>query len=180
MRLKIAIFGLLFLWVSHKSYACAQCRDAIWINDTPYYLLSTVVTSSFRNDPFGQFVTLFHRDTSNWHRLDFPFGSSAFRVPVFATPRRCLRGFLAHWEIRNDSLFLKELFSGVGERIAFDFFFEGRDTANGVFADWFTGREFAIQRGDWSILKVAYVFFVREGIIIGKRRDDRELQWDQI
>jgi|GEM_PF-3328117 len=180
MRLKFAIFGLFLLWASHKSYACQQCRDAIWINDTAYYLLSTIMSSSFPVDPFSHFVFfVFRRDTSNWHRLEI-LSNNSFRVPIFTPVRRCVRGYFSHWEIRNDSLFLKKLFNGVGERIGLDFFFEGRDTTNGVFANWFSGRDFAMHRGSWDRLKIAYMFFVRDGIIIAKRRDDEEIQWDQL
>ena len=173
------LFFLLLSGVS-KLFACAQVPDRIIFNDTLYALHSRDIHEA-RDYPFFPIKMEFFRDSTRRHKMD-----SLFR----GASRSALRGYVAHWEIRNDSLFLRHLTRGPihppdkivlptifgyhAKKIDLDYLFEDRNTKNGVFADWFRfGSLSLIPFGlpPWyGIESVKYVLRVHNGIVVRKHR----------
>ena len=48
----------------------------------------------------------------------------------------CWRGYIAYWELTNDSLFLLKI-QGGSDKIEFSLIFKERNTPNKIFAEWF-------------------------------------------
>ena len=59
----------------------------------------------------------------------------------------CARGYVATWELRNDSLFLAKVYDADFDEIPLSVLYPHRDTSSGVFASWFNYMLFA-RRGD--------------------------------
>ena len=49
----------------------------------------------------------------------------------------CARGYVATWELRNDSLFLAKVYDADFDEIPLSVLYPHRDTSSGVFASWF-------------------------------------------
>lgn len=60
----------------------------------------------------------------------------------------CVKGYVATWELRNDSLFLIKVCDGSFEEIPLSVLYPHRDTSFGVFASWFNHQLLA-RRGNW-------------------------------
>lgn len=71
------------------------------------------------------------------------------------------RGYVATWEIRNDSLFLVKLQDGLMKEIPLHQYYDDRDTSNGVFADWHSHPLLALN-GVWLF---AFFVQVKSGIV---------------
>ena len=163
MKSKIGFLFFLSLLFVSKSFETEQVHDRIVYNDTTYIIYSRNLLEA-SDYPLEPLIWKLYRDTLTRHKLD-----------LFKHPSWCLRGYMAEWEIRNDSLMLIKLKNGHGEEINLDSFFEDRNTKNGVFADWYNfGSLRVIPYGppyNWYDIKfIAYVFRVHNGIVIFKHK----------
>jgi hypothetical protein len=120
--------------------------DVLIYNDSVSFLFSSLVTAShpIQGYPLEYFIWSNYDDTASWK----------VKEEMMKPYRWCMRGYIAGWEIRNDSLFLMKisyeptLTAYVQGKPADSFplqrLFPERDVANGVFADWFSGRFFTV------------------------------------
>lgn len=174
------LFGyFILLLVSNKVIATEQSMDVIIYNDSVSFLFSeNLIESPIRGYPLEEFIWEHYFTDSTKRKL----------VDEMIKPYSwCLRGYIATWKIRNDSLFLMEI-SYIPRVAAYvkgkpaDSYplgklFSGRDVVNGVFANWFSGRIFTVMyhrsylplRDDyWENQRKTFV--VMEGKLLGIRR----------
>ena len=139
-----------------------------------------------RDYPFDPYIWIFLKDTLNQHKFE-KFSSigadgnsySSYKIHFLGSTRWCLRGYVGSWEIRNDSLVLKSITSGSGEKIDLDYLFENRDANNGVLADWYSGIlriiPSTVSYYNWYDTKsIVYIFVIENGIVKSKQRRNRE------
>ena len=107
----ISIF--IFLLNPTKAFTTAQAPDYLIYNGDTLVIFSNPLETYFQQHP----------------NIKNPFSE----LPLLSTG--CWRGYIAYWELRNDSLFLKDIYR---DEIKFDIAqaITDRDTNNGVFADW--------------------------------------------
>jgi hypothetical protein len=116
--------------------------DILIHNDSVSYIFSENLISGYRpirGYPLEDFL---------W-KQDLDSTQKKVNMELIKAYRWCLRGYIAKWKIRNDSLFLVEIFyeptvtAYVQDKPANSFplheLFPDRDVTNGVFADWFSG-----------------------------------------
>lgn len=96
-----------------KALYTAQAPDYLIYNEDTLAIFSNPLETYFQQHP----------------NIKNPFSE----LPLLATG--CWRGYIAYWELRNDSLFLKDIYR---DKIKFDIaqVITDRDTNNDVFADW--------------------------------------------
>jgi len=169
MRLKFILLLFFLLWVVDKSLATDQVYDSVVYNDTTYVIYSRNILEA-RDYPFDPLIWKFYKDTLTRYKVEYP---------IMAATNYCLRGYMAEWKIKNDSLLLKNLKNGSGEEINLNYLFENRETENGVLADWFSGilRVIPVVESyyNWYDTKfITYIFVVKNGIIIGQYKRNRE------
>jgi len=115
---KSILLILLCLIISSKVWATAQVPD---------YLIYKGDTLFIYSNPLESYFIERNRPTEFLGKLDKNLSTA------------CWRGYIAYWELRNDSLFLVEIKnSGTKEIIDLSIIFKDRDTTLGVFADWYT------------------------------------------
>jgi len=183
IRLKLVIVLFLSLWITNKSFATEQVYDTILYNDTIFEIFSDNILQA--NDyPFASYIPIFLKDTLNQHKFD-KFSSigaddnpsSSYIIHFLGSTRWCLRGYIGSWEIRNDSLILNSITDGAFQKIDLDYLFEGRNTENGVFADWYSGFLRVLCPttiwGRHDRENIAYAFVIRDGIVLGKLKGNR-------
>jgi len=148
MNLKIKYFFscIILLLISRKIVATEQSMDVMIYNDSISFIFAeNLIESPIRGYPLEDFIWKYYFvDSTKREAIDEM--KSAYRW--------CLRGYIAIWEIRNDSLFLMEIsykptvIAYIQGEPANSFplqrLFSDRDVTNGVFADWFSGRIFTV------------------------------------
>ena len=162
MRLKFIFLLLFSLWGISKTFASGRANDGLLYDGVFYTIFYNYDLQAFGGGyPLEPLIREWRSDSLRKHKLDaFEFGVTWMR-----------NGYVADWEIRNDSLILNRVWTGHFARphqISLDFLFPDRDTENGVFADWFSGRLFLTTR--WNLREdIVLVFAILDGKILGKR-----------
>ncbi len=104
-------------------YAEIPC-DVVFFEEKRYYLCFRY--SSELRYPLDKIL---------YFNKDYPEMESK-KDSLLAPIAGCPRGYVASWEIRNDSLFLKEFVRCPFTKIDLSYIFEKKNTKKGVFADW--------------------------------------------
>ena len=174
------IIGVIFLMLNINIYATEQAMDILNYNDSVSYIFSSDLISDLhpiRGYPLEYFL----------YRPDIDSIQKEINEDMFKTYRWCLRGYIAKWEIRNDSLFLMEIFyrptvtayveSEPSNPFPLQRLFPSRNVTNGVYADWFTG---IIKTVDYQSTYPPFdsdkwkdkrkLFYIKNGRIIGLKR----------
>ena len=161
MKLKFIFLVLFSLLIVNKSFATDQAYEIVRYNGAIYGIFSNTDLRE-RHYPFEPLIWKWHSDTLTRHKLD-----------AFSHPTWLHRGYLTNWEIRNDSLILKRVRTGHFARpheVSLDFLFPDRNTENGVFADWFSGRLSLFCVTTWNHRdNIVLTFGISNGKILGKR-----------
>jgi|GEM_PF-5179654 len=145
LKIKCLICCFVLFPISNTILATEQSMDMLIYNDSISYIFSeNLFASPVRGYPLEDFIQKQYADTTQREVID----------EMIKCYRWCLRGYIAKWEIRNDSLFLIEIsyiptvIAYVQGKLADSFplerLFPDRDVSNGVFADWFSGRIFTV------------------------------------
>jgi len=159
-------------------FATEQSMDIVIYNDSVSFIFAeNLIESPIRGYPLEDFIWKQYTDSTKREVIN----------EMIKVYRWCLRGYIAKWEIRNDSLFLMEISykptvtAYVQGEPANSFplqrLFPDRDVTNGVFADWFSGRIFTVMyHSNYPPLRDDYwenkrkTFGIIDGKIIGVRR----------
>jgi hypothetical protein len=171
------LFGIVILMFNISAYATDQAMDILIYNDTVSYIFSEELISDYhpiRGYPLEYYLWKPNRDSVHMKLVD----------EVFKPYRWCMRGYIAKWKIRNDSLFLIEIFykptvTAYVEAKPADSFplqklFPQKNVVNEVYADWYTGLINTVMyqseyppfdSDEWKDKRKR--FAVREGRIIG-------------
>ena len=131
--------------ISNTVFATEQSMDVLIYNDSTSYIFSENLHSSpIRGYPLENFIQKQYADSTKREAIN----------EMTKVYRWCLRGYIAKWEIRNDSLFLTRISylptvtayvqSKPADSFPLEKLFPDRDVTNGVFADWFSGRIFTV------------------------------------
>ena len=145
LKIKYLICCLVLFSINKTVFATEQSMDMLIYNDSISYIFSeNLISGPIRGYPLEDFIQKQYADSARKKAID----------EMIKTYRWCIRGYIAKWEIRNDSLFLTEIsyFPTVTAYVqgkSADSFplarlFPDRDVTNGVFADWFSGRIFTV------------------------------------
>ena len=161
MKLKIGFIFVFSIWIT-KALATDQIYDVISYNDSTYLIFSRNIFVA-NNYPLRPLIQQLYEDTLSRHKVDSIIGAT----------RWCTRGYFADWEIRNDSLILKNIERSSSNSnnpriINLNYIFEDRNIQNGVFADWFSGLlEIMYIEPFVSKYKevIAYIFIIENGTI---------------
>ena len=178
LKIKCLICCLVLFSISNTAFATEQSMDMLIYNDSISYIFSeNLIESPIRGYPLEDFIWKQYADSTQREVID----------EMTKAYRWCIRGYIAKWEIRNDSLFLTEIsyFPTVtayvqgkpADSFPLERLFPDRDVANGVFADWFSGRIFTVvNHSNYPPLSDDYwenkrkIFGIIEGKLIGVRR----------
>lgn len=168
------------LWfISNNSFATEQAMDIMIYRDSLSFLFARdLVTDSppIRGYPLEYFIWKDYDDKASWK----------VKEEMLKSYRWCMRGYIATWEMRNDSLFLMAISYGPtvtafvqgkpADSFPLEKLFPDRDVTNGVFADWFTGFiNTVIYHSTYPPIDDAYwenkrkTFVVSQGKLIGVR-----------
>lgn len=109
----LILFSLIFL--NQKAFGTAQIPD---------FLIYKGDTLSIYANPLEIYF-------DNHLRPDSLFAELGYNSTA------CWRGYIAYWELKNDSLFLLEV-QGDSTKIDLSLIFEDRDTKSKIFADWYS------------------------------------------
>ena len=180
LKMKCLYSCFFLLLISNNAFATEQSMDILIYNDSVSYLFSeNLVTDSppIRGYPLEYFIWREPNDTIAWK----------VKREMLKSYRWCMRGYIAKWEIRSDSLFLIEIsyFPTVtayvqgrpADSFPLERLFPDRNVTNGVFADWFSGRVFTVMyHSNYPPISDDYwenkrkTFGIIDGKLIGVRR----------
>jgi hypothetical protein len=174
MKNKILAIAISFL-LAVNAFATDQIVDVILYNDTLYYIYSRNLLEA-RDYPLAPLINkLYAQDSISRQKADSLIkGGYSWN----------LRGYYAEWEIRNDSLILNSIKhpSSPPEDVPLSFLFEERDVANGVLADWYSGRLHITHRNTYDAYFGNFVatFIIHHGCIIAVRENGQWRRWEAV
>jgi hypothetical protein len=171
---------LFFFFIGGNLYATDQALDVLIINDTTWYIYSSDLYSDLHpilGYPLETYIYRVDKDSSQNEAVD----------DMLKCYRWCVRGYIAKWEIINDSLFLKEISyfptvtaymeSEPSDTFPLNRLFPKKDTGNGVFAEWYAG---LIRTVIYNSTYPSYddekwkgkrqTLYIKNGILAGKRK----------
>lgn len=171
------IIGLVILIFNFNIYATEQSMDVLIYNDSISYIFSADLYSDFRpirGYPLEPFI---------W-KTDNDSVQKKVIKEMLKSYRWCMRGYIAKWKIRNDSLFLTDISyyptvtaymeSEPSNQFPLQRLFPERKVVNEVYADWFTGflrtvpYQSTYHKFECDEFKgKRKSFFVKDGLIIG-------------
>ena len=181
LKIKYLLICLGLSLISNNVSATEQMMDVLIYDDSVSYIFSENLISSYhpiRELPLENYLWTQYADSTKEKVID----------EMLKSYRWCLRGYIATWEIRNDSLFLigisysPTMVTAYMEEKPSDSFplqklFPDRNVTNGVFADWFSGRIFTVMHHrTYPPLNNEYwknkrkTFAIIDGKILGVRR----------
>ena len=181
LKIKCLLICLGLSLISNNVSATEQMMDALIYNDSVSYIFSENLISGYRpirELPLENYLWKQYADSTKREVID----------EMLKSYRWCLRGYIATWEIRSDSLFLirisyyPTMVTAYIEGKPSDSFplqklFPDQNVTNGVFADWFSGRIFTVayhrtypplNDEDWANKRKTFV--IMDGKILGVRR----------
>lgn len=137
------LLGLVLLMFNISAFATDQSMDVMIYNDSVSFLFASNLLGfdhrPIRGYPLDNF--LYRQDTDSIQEK--------VNREVTKCYRWCMRGYIAKWEVRNDSLFLLEIsymptvtaYVEAEPESSFPLqrLFPDRKVTNGVFAYWYTG-----------------------------------------
>jgi hypothetical protein len=139
------IFTLLFsiiIFYGTRSYATDQVLDMLQYKGKTYYIFSRNLLEPTKNEyPLEQLITKLLGNPTQKAVVD----------SMIKCYRWCQRGYVAQWEVRNDSLFLRKIVYGPpviayvnggyspDTSFPLEKLFPNQNIANGVFAYWYSG-----------------------------------------
>lgn len=135
MMRRIAIL-LLFELLALSAYATLQDPDRLLYKGASFLMRDFTAPLPLKN---GELVTVQNKGYSTG----------------------CYRGYIATWEIRNDSLFLVRMQDIAYKDVPLHLLYDDRETSRGVFAHWHSNLIIAMN-GAW---RVAFAVKVNSGII---------------
>lgn len=138
----LALFGVIL-----TLHASEQPLEMLYYKGQRYYIKSSGFEEKY--SPFLPFI----------FRLEEHKKDSLLQIY-----NGCHRGYKAVWEIRNDSLFLKQFYVGCGRKVPLAYIFDDENSLKEAFSDWFSGRLF-LQKDDIIEGKVTHSFFIEKGIV---------------
>lgn len=136
------IIGIAILMFNIYAHATEQAMDILIYNDSVSYIFSDELISDYhpiKGYPFEYFL---------W-KPNIDSVQEKLNQEVLKPYRWCLRGYIAKWKIRNDSLFLTEIFykptvtayveTEPANSFSLQRLFPDRKVTNEVYADWYSG-----------------------------------------
>lgn len=111
---KVIISLFLLVSISQEILATAQTPDFLIIE--------------------GDTISMFSNPLEDYFDENHPRPDGVFREQGYSTA--CWRGHIAYWELKNDSLFLLDLYGIKNKKIDKSRIFKDRDTQSEIFADW--------------------------------------------
>lgn len=146
----------LFCQIFFKS---PQWYDVLFYENKQYYVYSKDIISA-TDYPFTPVIKKLYRNPAQKYKID----------SLLTCVTSCNRGYVATWEIQNDSLKLKKLnnFKNGFSQVELDFIFEEQEIQNGVFANWFTGFIRLIESPYET--DIIHYFIIKDGIVIKTRK----------
>ena len=179
LKVKNLLGCLVLFLINSNAFATEQSMDMLIYNDSISYIFAeNLISSPIRGYPLETFIWKQYSDSIQKKVID----------EMLKSYRWCLRGYIAKWEIRSDSLFLMEIsyFPTVtayvqgspADSFPLERLFPDRDVTNGVFADWFSGRVFTIAYQSYPYPPIdddywknkRKTFGIIDGKLIGVRR----------
>lgn len=179
MKIK-EIFCVIILMFNINVYATEQAMDILVYNDSISYIFSSDLHSDFRP------IKGYPLESIIW-KSDKDSVQEKVIKDMLKCYRWCMRGYIAKWKIRNDSLFLTEIsyhptvtaYIETEPPIPFQLqrLFPERNVANEVYADWFTGLIKTVtnqlpyppfENDEWEGKRK--LFYVKDGLIMAMKR----------
>jgi hypothetical protein len=157
--IKKSIVIILFSFLTLNIFATVQEPDLVWYK--------------------GKLLIINNRNGTKVTGPCYPLGSYPFKINLFGN-KNCsntanIKGYIATWEIRNDSLFLIKFQDNCFKEKPLKMIFPNSNTFNGLFASWYNGYIMAITENSFLTYdkeisakgRILYAFF-KNGIITEK------------
>lgn len=157
--LKKSIVIVFFSFLTLNIFATVQEPDLVWYK--------------------GKLLIINNGNGINVTGSCYPLDSYPFKINLFGN-KNCsntanAKGYIATWEIRNDSLFLIKFQDNCFKEIPLKMIFPSLNTLNGLFASWYNGQIVAITENSFLTYdkeisakgRILYAFF-KNGVITEK------------
>lgn len=136
------LFGIAIVMLAMSVHATEQAMDKLTYNDSASYIFSEeLISDSHPIKGYPLEYLLWNQNGDSTQKI--------INEDVIRVYRWCLRGYIANWEIRNDSLFLIEIYykpmvTAFIETESKDSYplqklFPTRSVTNEIYADWYSG-----------------------------------------
>jgi hypothetical protein len=168
---RLSLVMVIISFQCSNTLATEQVMDEIIYKDTTFYIFSSNLHEPIRDYPLEAFIEKMSRDSIGRSNIN----------SMLKCYRWCLRGYVAKWEVRNDSLLLRKIVYGPptiafieGNYSADDSFplgklFPNRDNEGGVLAEWFTGVIRAVsEESNYPLFRDEYWKGKRKAIYVEK------------